>query len=183
MKIITLQMLLDRMKDDAQTNLGCGFVFLVLVGLILAGGSAAVHPILSLIVLGGFGWAAWHMLSSSRRLRKSVKNRSFYIIASNCTKKYTESRGEDGDAYILTFENGHAHTIGAGDTSLLVVVGDGPSRNDEWLYDNTELGDRFYLVYMEGDSGAEYIIPQKYCQLDMTGFIEENGCIRPWQGQ
>lgn len=182
MKIVTLQMIMDTMKEDAQTNGGCGLVFFVLVGLILAGGGAAVHPILSLVVLGGFGFMAWKMLGSSYRTRKSLKNRSFYLIADTCREKHSESRGEDGDAYILTFENGHTHTIGYGDVGFARTQ-EGQEQDDEWLYNSTEPGDRFYLVYMQGAKEAEYIIPQKYCQLDMTGFVEQNGCIRPWQGQ
>ena len=144
MKIITVQTLIERIKDDAQTNRGCGLVFLVLLGLLLAGGGAMVHPILSLIVLGGFSLAAWNMLSSSYLARKSLKNMSFYLVESGCREKESKCQGEDGMAYILTFENGHCHTIDHGDISLL--AGGGNDWEDEKLYDNTELGDRFFLV-------------------------------------
>lgn len=168
-------MLKAQMKDDAKTNIGCGIVFLVLAVMCVIGGFA-VHPILSLLMMAVFGFGAWKMLGSGRRAQKSVKQNSFYILTGNCQNKHTESRGEDGDAYILTFEDGCAHTISPNDVTL---NSDTAGCNDEWLYDNTEIGDSFYLVYAKEGEEPEYILHKKFCQLDTTGFTEENGCLRP----
>lgn len=175
MKIITLQMLKSQMKDDAKTNIGCGIVFLVLAVMCIIGGFT-VHPILSLFMMAVFGFGAWKMLGSGRHARKSVNQNSFYILTVNCQKKHTESRGEDGDAYILTFENGCIHTITPNDVTLNTET---PDCNDEWLYNNTEIGDSFYLVFTKEGEGPDYILHKKLCQLDTAGFKEENGRLHP----
>lgn len=168
-------MLKNQMKDDAKTNIGCGIVFLVLAVMCIIGGFT-VHPILSLFMMAVFGFGAWKILGSGRRARKSVNQNSFYILTGNCQKKHTESRGEDGDAYILTFENGYTHTIIPNDVILNTETA---GRNDEWLYNNTEIGDSFYLVFTKEGEESAYILHKKLCQLDTTGFTEENGCLRP----
>ena len=176
MKTITLDTLVKQMKDDASSDRGCGLYFLVLFGLILFGGGLMVHPILSLIVLGCFGMGAWSLLGNSRRTRKNLKNYSFYLTTGVCQSKQIVPGGDEGDSYILTFTDNYSHTINHGDMSLCSSE---LRQSDEWLYSNTEPGDGFYLVYMQGQTKATYIIPQRFCSLNTADFVSEGGCLRP----
>ena len=176
MKIITLQMLLEKLQSDAKGSRGCGWITLGFLAIILIGGGAAITSPLTLIPILIFGVLGVVMLHQGKLARKSAKNRSFYLVTDVCRKKHSESRGEDGDAYILTFESGLVHTISSDDVFLSSPTEKGL---DEWLYNQTEVGDSFFLVYLQKETKPSYIISQRFCQLDKTGFAEENGRLIP----
>ena len=115
-------------------------------------------------------------LICSRKKKKHFKNKSFYIVSDTCQRKHTKCCGEDGYAYILTFSNGVEHTISIDDAAFVSVE---KNQFDDWFYDQTELGDQFYLVYMDGDKKPTYIFHHKFCQLDTDDFEETNGKLLP----
>ena len=175
MKIITLELLRKTLKSDAKISYGCGIFVLGFLAMVLLFGSGSFSPLTVLTVLGVavFGIS---MISLGRKTGKNLKKNTFYLTTEVCRSKELESIGEDSDCYILIFENGLRHNINHNDVSLCAPQ---DSLTDAWLFNSTEPGDRFYLLYLEGASDPEFVLNQRLCQLDKTGFVEENGRLRP----
>lgn len=175
MKIITPELLQKTLKSDAKTSYGCGIFVLAFLAVLLLFGGGTFSPLTILVVLAMavFGIS---MIFFGRKARKNLQKNTFYFTTEVCRSKELESGGEDSDFYILIFENGLRHIIKPGDVSLCAHQ---DSLTDEWLFNSTEPGDRFYLLYLEGASDPEYVLNQRLCQLDKTGFVEENGRLRP----
>lgn len=176
MKTIGLQTIMEKMKNDASGYFGCGIALLLFLAGIFVMAGAAMFSVYGLVPIGMFGIPGIVLLCKSQKTRKGQKEKRIYIVTDVCCAKRTECSGEDGDAYILTFESGLERTLKIDDAQLSSVVA---GCDEEWLYHSTERGDRFYLVYIQGSKKPCYVFPQKLCQLDMTDFVEENGCIRP----
>lgn len=174
MKAITVQLLEEQLKDDHKSNVGCGVVCLVLAVFFLCG--IAVNPLVGLVMTAVFGGLAWSSLRSGRNTQKNLQKRAYRLVPSVCTNKVLLNGGEDPDTRMLSFANGCNRDLTQIDANINSEV-----RNPEilWLYDTTQVGDRFYLVYMEGEETPIFIISQRLCRLDPHGFVEYNGCLRP----
>lgn len=177
MKTITLKMIIDEMKSHSSTNRGLA-IFLIIIIILLTSGLFVVNPFIALlgaVLVIAFAFGTFKTLQESRRTRLSVKKRDFFIISSNCSDKDI-TYDSDGDVYNLTFQNGAKVIMSIGNT---VFWGDPNAKILSDAYSGTLPGDSFYLVYENENDTPLFIIPQKYCQLDMRGFWDDGGIIRP----
>lgn len=176
MRDVTLQTLLTKIEADADGKRGCGFMILIFIAAIVLMAGASIFSIYGVVFVLAFGIPALILLIKGRKRRKKLKSRAFYIVTDTCTRKHTRNAGEEGDAYILTFSNGLEHTLSIEDAGF---ASQERNQNDDWLYDQTAVGDQFYLVYLDGDAKPIFVFPHKLCQLDTAEFEETAGKLRP----
>ena len=177
MRIITLKMIMDAIKSYSSMNRGLAIFFIVIIILILAC-ITAVSPVIAVLgffLLPLFAFAAFKILKDSCRTRKSLKKRDFYIISSTCSEK-TITYNADGEVYNLTFQNGAKIVMNIENT---VFFDDSEGKTLCRAYNKLLVGDSFYLVYENNNDIPILIIPKKQCRLDMRGFWNDGGIIRP----
>ena len=176
-KTITLQTLTDFFGKSSKSNRGCGFITIAIIAAIL---------LLSVVTaVTGFIWlfiiiicpligVCIASLRHGKKYKKVTNEKDFYIVTDICCEKQVFS-DSDGDSYSFVFSNAGEYHCGDSFTKYYAPKYLG----SDWLYNNTHIGDRFYLLYIGEKKKPEISLPQRFCQLDMSGFTEENGVIRP----
>lgn len=176
MRIITMKTIMDQLASDAKGNRGCGLILLAVLAVFLVGGTIALNSAFGILMLAAFLILAVAMFKIGRRQRRSLKDRTFYLVEDICIEKYIHEDSEGADSYQLIFASGQGRFLCHGDVTMTFET-TGNHEND--IFQATEQGDRFYMVYLEGEKEPVYVFPQKLCQLDMTGFTLRNGRIYP----